>query len=98
MFQRVRGVEKNLVNSVVGVKVIYGGPSGESDGRRADRKPREMNPLSSTEFHSCVEFSFDIDIIPFAVPLRIKSAWYMSESPFHEAMQLTSFTLLMYVS
>jgi hypothetical protein len=27
MFQRVRGVEKDLVNSVVGVKVIYGGPS-----------------------------------------------------------------------
>ena len=30
--------------------------------------------LSCTAFHSCVEFSFDILIIPFAVPLRMKSA------------------------
>ena len=30
--------------------------------------------LSCTEFHNWVEFSFDMDIIPFAVPLRIKSA------------------------
>jgi len=39
--------------------------------------------LSCTEFHSCVELSFDMDMIPFAVPLRMKSA---------------SFTLLMNVS
>jgi hypothetical protein len=32
--------------------------------------------LSCTEFHNFVEFSFDIDIIPFAVPYRIKSAWH----------------------
>ena len=31
--------------------------------------------LSWTAFQSCVEFSFDIDIIPFAVPFRIKSAF-----------------------
>ena len=33
------------------------------------------NVLSVTEFHNWVEFSFDMDIIPFAVPLRMKSAY-----------------------
>src|SRR6266487_2757383 len=34
----------------------------------------ERDLLSCTEFHNCVECSFDIDIIPFAVPFRMKSA------------------------
>jgi hypothetical protein len=28
----------------------------------------EEDGLSCTEFHSCVELSFDMDMIPFAVP------------------------------
>lgn len=42
------------------------------------RELKEGGLLSCTEFHSCVEFSFDMDIIPFAVPFRTKSACHQS--------------------
>lgn len=44
---------------------------------------KDVKSLSCTEFHNCVECSFDMDIMPFAVPFRMKSA---------------SFTLLINVS
>ena len=42
---------------------------------RIDLASGARDLLSCTEFHSWVEFSLDMDIIPFAVPFRMKSAW-----------------------
>jgi hypothetical protein len=53
--------------SSVGEDVSWGLLRGVNGGRGAEI-------LSWTAFHSCVEFSFDMLMMPFAVPFRMKSA------------------------
>jgi hypothetical protein len=70
-----RGVEQDRGDTGEGLVVVCKGMIRKSYWAMArDRLGRERRLLSCTEFQSCVECSFDIDIMPFAVPFRMKSA------------------------
>ena len=69
MFEGGGGTEEEVVDSKEGREVVC------TCFIRGVRMVGEGSVLSWTAFHSCVEFSLDMDIMPFAVPFRMKSAY-----------------------